>query len=365
MHKKGLVNALCVLKKEQIVHADLKPENCFLAFASKFVPGKSGSEDEAIRPEATYNRASINLEELPESFEIRLGDFGNSIPVSEVPKYYSDFDIQSLPYRAPEVLLGLPFGTQIDIWSLGIILVELCLRQPLFTASTREQLYEVPPTREFNSFLTYSNRCAIRLKWQMMCQKLSTPPPRRFAGGKFSDIVSYADRSVGATSSPSSSPLSAPSSSSVTPSRTTATSLLGSPFSSTTTNAEQFSFASHICKVQKLLSDKVSGLPRDFVHFIAGILHPDPDLRLSPFDCLHHSFVASSLAVPLCLLNTSTSVVGGAGGAFGPAGGRKRSGTAIIGLAKLRSKPRVEISSTASESEVLEAKEERILGWPS
>ena len=40
--------------------------------------------------------------------------------------------IQSRFYRSPEVLLGIPYDTQIDMWSLGCILVEMHTGEPLF-----------------------------------------------------------------------------------------------------------------------------------------------------------------------------------------------------------------------------------------
>ena len=39
--------------------------------------------------------------------------------------YYKSFNIQSLPYRAPEVLMGRPFSFAIDMWSLGVVLLEV------------------------------------------------------------------------------------------------------------------------------------------------------------------------------------------------------------------------------------------------
>ena len=44
--------------------------------------------------------------------------------------------IQSRFYRSPEVLLGLPYSTSIDMWSLGCIVVELFLGLPLFPGTS-------------------------------------------------------------------------------------------------------------------------------------------------------------------------------------------------------------------------------------
>lgn len=40
--------------------------------------------------------------------------------------------IQSRFYRAPEVILGISYGTPIDMWSFGCILAELYTGYPLF-----------------------------------------------------------------------------------------------------------------------------------------------------------------------------------------------------------------------------------------
>jgi hypothetical protein len=54
-----------------------------------------------------------------------------------------DFDIQTLSYRAPEVLFGAPPLTPaIDMWSLGCILAELALGRLLFAAQTPAQLLQ-------------------------------------------------------------------------------------------------------------------------------------------------------------------------------------------------------------------------------
>ena len=61
--------------------------------------------------------------------------------------------IQSRFYRSPEVLLGMPYSTAIDVWSLACILVELHTGEPLFPGqSEHDQLARMvkvlglPPT---------------------------------------------------------------------------------------------------------------------------------------------------------------------------------------------------------------------------
>ena len=43
--------------------------------------------------------------------------------------------VQSRSYRAPEVILGLPYQQTVDIWSFGCILAELLSGYVLFQAS--------------------------------------------------------------------------------------------------------------------------------------------------------------------------------------------------------------------------------------
>ncbi|KAL1419467.1 hypothetical protein MTO96_025376 [Rhipicephalus appendiculatus] len=92
----SLVQCLRLLHREKIIHCDLKPENILLK--------QRGSS------------------------AIKVIDFGSSCFVHQRVYTY----IQSRFYRSPEVILGLPYGTAIDIWSLGCILAELYTGLPLF-----------------------------------------------------------------------------------------------------------------------------------------------------------------------------------------------------------------------------------------
>ncbi|EPS30716.1 hypothetical protein PDE_05668 [Penicillium oxalicum 114-2] len=112
-----LLNALSLLNKAHLIHCDLKPENILLK----------------------------NLE----SPIIKVIDFGSACDERQTVYTY----IQSRFYRSPEVLLGLPYSSAIDMWSLGCIVVELFLGLPLFPGSSEYnqvcrivEMLGLPPT---------------------------------------------------------------------------------------------------------------------------------------------------------------------------------------------------------------------------
>eukprot|EP00397_Hematodinium_sp_SG-2012_P007053 GEMP01007094.1.p1 GENE.GEMP01007094.1~~GEMP01007094.1.p1 ORF type:complete len:881 (+),score=124.17 GEMP01007094.1:43-2685(+) len=80
----------------RLIHCDLKPENILLK---------------------SYSRV-----------EVKVIDFGSSCFVDDNLSTYC----QSRSYRAPEVMLGLPYGQAVDLWSFGCILAELWTGYVLF-----------------------------------------------------------------------------------------------------------------------------------------------------------------------------------------------------------------------------------------
>ncbi|OMJ96082.1 hypothetical protein SteCoe_467 [Stentor coeruleus] len=100
-----LLNSLSFLKTLQIIHCDLKPENILLT--------------------------------NPQKANIKLIDFGSSCFITEKLHTY----IQSRYYRAPEIMLGIPYTPAIDMWSLGCILTELYTGQPLWPGDTEKDQF--------------------------------------------------------------------------------------------------------------------------------------------------------------------------------------------------------------------------------
>ena len=100
-----ILSGLTYLKALEIIHCDLKPENILLKHSNKS--------------------------------DIVIIDFGSSTFYNERQHTY----IQSRFYRAPEIILGVPYTTAIDMWSLGCILAELFTGRPLLPGeSEHDQL---------------------------------------------------------------------------------------------------------------------------------------------------------------------------------------------------------------------------------
>eukprot|EP00871_Galdieria_phlegrea_P005936 jgi/Galph1/82/GphlegSOOS_G4848.1 len=89
LYTRQLLNAVYLLQKCKIIHADLKPDNILVNEAKNIV---------------------------------KICDFGSACFLDEcdiTPYLVSRF------YRAPEIILGLPYGPAIDMWSLGCCVMEL------------------------------------------------------------------------------------------------------------------------------------------------------------------------------------------------------------------------------------------------
>lgn len=104
MIAKQLAEAISFAHKNNIIHCDIKPENVMFT-----------------------NKRKIS---------VKLVDYGCSCYEDNTIFSY----IQSRYFRAPEVALGLQYGTEIDVWSYACVLVELFTGKPLFPAASEREL---------------------------------------------------------------------------------------------------------------------------------------------------------------------------------------------------------------------------------
>jgi dual specificity tyrosine-phosphorylation-regulated kinase 2/3/4 len=70
----------------------------------------------------------------PNKSGIKIIDYGSSCLQSQRIYTY----IQSRFYRAPEIILGIPYTSAIDMWSFGCILAELYTGYPLFPGENEQ-----------------------------------------------------------------------------------------------------------------------------------------------------------------------------------------------------------------------------------
>uniref|UniRef100_A0A3P9JZF7 Protein kinase domain-containing protein n=1 Tax=Oryzias latipes TaxID=8090 RepID=A0A3P9JZF7_ORYLA len=101
-----MFQALKALKSIGVVHCDIKLDN--IMFAEK------------------------------KSLKFKLIDFGVAVETKELP---IGAEIQATPFRAPEVILGLPLNESIDMWALGMVLIFGLPEEELLSAGLNTQEY--------------------------------------------------------------------------------------------------------------------------------------------------------------------------------------------------------------------------------
>jgi len=165
--------ALEALSRLRIIHCDLKPENILL---------EDGSTP-----------------------ALKIIDFGSACYENQTVYTY----IQSRFYRAPEVILGLPYSGSIDVWSLGCLCFELFAGLPLFPGQNQHRMLMrigkcigMPPTYmlDFAEHGTKYYNKNINGQWSFKTdeqfateQRLSSIPQYRqyFKHDSFESIISH------------------------------------------------------------------------------------------------------------------------------------------------------------------------------
>lgn len=227
-----LLSTVSFLHSNEYIHADLKPENILL--------GSVGD--------------SLSLQ----NSTLKLVDFGNTMKVSET-SYYSNarnFEVQTLHYRAPELILGINFGKPIDVWSIGCIIAELLIGTPMFDVCTtpKELLH-----------------CIVQLLG---------PLPQ----AKYKNACYYNDYYD---------------SSDVLRDYSTNEQLEDWPLHSYTD--ESFSVKYKYCQAYNNLKSLLATEDRDLIDLMLGLLEIDPEERLTAKEALFHPFFGQLMPFELCV----------------------------------------------------------------
>lgn len=119
------------MSRIKAIHRDIKNANILLHF-----PENEYGTDIDLGGE------HLNLEKV----EVKLADFGFStiLATDETTKMQCGTPL----YMAPEILNGMYYDRQVDIWSLGVTMFEAILSKPPFFGKDREEL-----TQNINSGL--------------------------------------------------------------------------------------------------------------------------------------------------------------------------------------------------------------------
>jgi cyclin-dependent kinase 2 len=112
-----LINGINFCHSHRIIHRDLKPQNLL------------------IDRHSTPTRHSDVL---------KIADFGLARAFS-IPIKTLTHEIETLWYRAPEVLLGQKeYSLGVDIWAIGCIFAELVEKKPLFCGDSEiDQIFKI------------------------------------------------------------------------------------------------------------------------------------------------------------------------------------------------------------------------------
>jgi serine/threonine protein kinase len=125
-----IASGLYVLRKNNLIHRDMKPHNILLSLSGN----------------------------------VKIADFG--FVASTNDNKLMDTLCGSPIYMAPEILKYNKYDEKVDLWSIGIILFEMLTGKPPFTANNHIQLLRIIETTDFKiaDDIIISNECIDLLK---------------------------------------------------------------------------------------------------------------------------------------------------------------------------------------------------------
>ena len=174
-----------------------------------------------------------------------------------------------------QVVVGVPFTSKIDLWSVGILLLELTLKKCLFLARNREELLG------------------------QMVRIFGPLPYIRFAGGKYSSLV----RAASLSSTLQQASVYATSAAVVTHAMSAAAVTHATSAAAVThaTSAEsEISPYYMISRLRILFREyNIINIPATYIDFLSRLLQYDPDKRMTAYEALQHPYLSDFCPFPV------------------------------------------------------------------
>jgi len=297
------------LSRQSIVHCDLKPENILLvsddavqdivsAGESRRQLKKSEKDPSGTSETRPSESASPNTGESCEAKssapkgKIKLIDFGSAC----FEGYTAHTYIQSRFYRSPEVLIGLPYDSAIDMWSLGCVAAELFLGLPI-----------LPGVHEHDQLGRISEMIANIPDWMLEQGTKSTKYYMKFVGRPSSAPVANSEAAPSRTTTGNPSPAPAVAQWRLKTQKEYISSL----------SENEIRKKGGLSKLEKQPGNRYFKCNRlvdilalhvqpgavedkellpSFVHFLYGVLDPDPWKRFTAFQVIQHPFITGDLS---------------------------------------------------------------------
>mmetsp|Transcript_25866 Transcript_25866/g.71193 ORF Transcript_25866/g.71193 Transcript_25866/m.71193 type:complete len:1182 (+) Transcript_25866:3-3548(+) len=234
---------------------------------------------------------------------VKLIDFGSAC----FEGYTSHTYIQSRFYRSPEVLVGLPYDSAIDMWSLGCVAAELFLGLPILPGvHEHDQLGRITEMiAKVPDWMLDQGSKSTKYYIKFVSRKAGTPQPK--------GDVENASQSSNSIKTPS--PKAGNTSTSPSPPQLHwRLKSLQEYVSSLSQNdirkkgglaklekqpGNRYFRRKRLPDILALHSQSLQGEERDlvpaFIHFLYGLLDPDPWKRWTAFQAMQHPFLTGAL----------------------------------------------------------------------
>lgn len=138
---KILFQSLDYCHKKKIAHRDLKPENLLLMVSTIGATNVSTFSHSHLLKKIAKILFMFLIQSNENDRQLKIADFGFA-KKAPVPKCLTT-QCGTPGYVAPEVLEGVKYGTQADMWSLGVITYILLGGYPPFMEDTQRALFRM------------------------------------------------------------------------------------------------------------------------------------------------------------------------------------------------------------------------------